>query len=308
MPAIITHHLFGEEATALLPEGIIDGQEELLAFLLGNQGPDPLWAHMMTLPSVARTCSDLATAMHSEQVVKSFMVLREAVSHLPEKDKRIGRAFVLGMLGHYTLDSTAHPFVRAQQMAICDTSAELASNGDEVHAIIESDLDTWLLWEKRGQTVEDTPTTAYLVHTDSLLKVAGSLFTQVAWQVYNISLGANAYGNAIRDYQLVYSIVDPAPSYKSDLITLMEPVVPKAGYLRALGHYPKRDDYCAAANLEHRTWEDPNTGTQYTSSFDELFDEALKRWPTLAEVFIAGNDTRLRNYTNGLNYDGKLVE
>lgn len=38
MPAIICHHIFGEDAAATLPEGMVVGEEELLAFLLGKIG------------------------------------------------------------------------------------------------------------------------------------------------------------------------------------------------------------------------------------------------------------------------------
>jgi hypothetical protein len=89
MPAIITHHLFGEDAATRLPEGIIDGQEELLAFLLGNQGPDPFWAHFVARRSVAAACAKLATDMHAGKVVEAFMALHDAVTHLPEDDKRV---------------------------------------------------------------------------------------------------------------------------------------------------------------------------------------------------------------------------
>ena len=44
MPALITHHLFGEDVLPELPAGLVEGEEEVLAFLLGNQGPDPLFA------------------------------------------------------------------------------------------------------------------------------------------------------------------------------------------------------------------------------------------------------------------------
>ena len=154
MPAIITHHLFGEDAATRLPEGIIDGQEELLAFLLGNQGPDPFWAHFVARRSVAAACAKLATDMHAGKVVEAFMALHDAVTHLPEDDKCVGRAFVLGLLSHYVLDSIAHPFVYAQETALCKANPELEPSRNEVHAIIESDLDTWMLWSQRGLTVE----------------------------------------------------------------------------------------------------------------------------------------------------------
>ena len=48
MPALITHHLFGEESIDRLPQGVITSDEERIAFILGNQGPDPFFFHMLT--------------------------------------------------------------------------------------------------------------------------------------------------------------------------------------------------------------------------------------------------------------------
>ena len=69
MPAIITHHIFGEDVLRTLPAGMVEGEEEVLAFLLGNQGPDPLFARFSTVPSVAVRCRRLGHAMHNGRVV-----------------------------------------------------------------------------------------------------------------------------------------------------------------------------------------------------------------------------------------------
>lgn len=305
MPAIITHHLFGEDAATRLPEGIIDGQEELLAFLLGNQGPDPFWAHFVARRSVAAACAKLATDMHAGKVVEAFMALHDAVTHLPEDDKRVGRAFVLGLLSHYVLDSIAHPFVYAQETALCKANPELEPERNEVHAIIESDLDTWMLWSQRGLTVEDAPTPANLAHTDRVVRVAGALFAQVAWQVFGIEIAADAYEGSVDDYELIYAIVDPAPSFRTKLLKKLDRLTSQASYVRALGHYVRRSDECPAANLSCHPWENPNTGTVSDLSFGDLYFEALDRWPACAEAFIYGDEGTLRELTGGINYLGE---
>ena len=62
MPALITHHLFGEESIDRLPQGVITSDEERIAFILGNQGPDPFFFHMLT-PRIS-DCMSLAQVMH----------------------------------------------------------------------------------------------------------------------------------------------------------------------------------------------------------------------------------------------------
>ena len=68
MPAIITHHIFGEDIAPGLPAGLLAGEEELLAFLLGNQGPDPLFVRFSTLPAQAATCHRLASQIQGGSI------------------------------------------------------------------------------------------------------------------------------------------------------------------------------------------------------------------------------------------------
>lgn len=39
MPALITHHLFGEESIDRLPQGVITSDEERIAFILATKAP-----------------------------------------------------------------------------------------------------------------------------------------------------------------------------------------------------------------------------------------------------------------------------
>lgn len=305
MPALITHHLFGEEAVSLLPEGIVSNQEEMLSFLLGNQGPDPLFACFSTRPDVARACHQLAHAMHRSQVTEALLALRDAVSHLPERDKTIGRAFALGMLGHYLLDSTAHPFVYAQQNAICEAGVGLENAGGDVHAVIESDIDSWLLWAYRHQTVSEHPVSLNLARTGRIERVAGAMVAQVSWQVFGLSIPANAYGGAVGDYELVYRVIDDGSGLRTDAIALVERIFRSHSRAQALAHHDTTSDACAAANLSHHEWHDPYTGAPSSESFPDLFFSALDRWEAMAESYVKGDARALRAVTGKRNYDGE---
>ena len=173
MPALITHHLFGEESIDRLPQGVITSDEERIAFILGNQGPDPFFFHILT-PRVS-DCTLLAQAMHRSRMSRQFSCLRDGVSHLLPRDANLGRAFALGLLSHYVLDRNAHPFVYEQQFGIVESDPELEDSGSQVHAVLESDLDVLMLQLKRdGATAGSAKTRAIalvegLVHDYSLL-------------------------------------------------------------------------------------------------------------------------------------------
>lgn len=305
MPALITHHIFGEDVLPALPAGLIEGEEALLAFLLGNQGPDPLFARFSTLPSRAATCHRLARQIQGGRVTRTLLALRDGVAHLPRADERVGRAFALGVLGHYALDRAAHPFVIAQQRALCDVEPSLAARGREVHAVIESDVDTWILWEKRRATIEERPATGDLMRTARTERVAGALLSQAALAVFGVAVGAREYGAAVRDYERLYLVIDPADSAVARLAALAERTLTGGSMARASAHYVRRSDECPAANLACRAWTNPFTGEVRTASVADLFDEARLAYPALAEAFVRGDEARLRGLVGGLDFAGR---
>ena len=296
MPAIICHHIFGEDAAAALPSGMVEGEEELLAFLLGNQGPDPLFARFSAPARRTRADHRLGHEMHDARCREALLAFRDGVSHLPVPDERIGRAFVLGLLGHYCLDSRAHPFVFAQQEALEAASPELAGAGSELHAVIESDIDSWILWEKRRATVLDRPAHTNLMRTERIDRVAGALFSQVALSVYGEAMGAEEYGACVADYELEYRLLDPAGGVLARATGAIERLVRPHSLAESMAHRVVTSCECAAANLERRAWADPADGRVRHESFADLFDEALSCYPALAESFSRGKLEAERNY------------
>ena len=206
MPALITHHLFGEESIDRLPAGIVTSDEERCAFLLGNQGPDPFFFRVRT--PYMRDCMQLARVMHRSRMSKQFACLRNGVSRLQKHDARLGRAFTLGLLSHYVLDRNAHPFVYEQQFGVLDADPDLASAASQVHAVIESDLDVLMLQLKRnGATTADYPPVSELVTSERIDKVGGALMSHVARSVYGLDVGVAEYGGAVADMQMLYRII-----------------------------------------------------------------------------------------------------
>lgn len=307
MPAIITHHIFGEDASSLLPEGILASQEDLLAFLLGNQGPDPLWARLLATRRSVHACHTLASSMHERQMGEALMALRSCVGNLRQEDRSIGRAFALGMASHYILDGISHPLVYAQQKEIVSADPELADAQDEVHTIIEADLDSWMLWEKRNTTVGDYCCVQALARTDRIDRVAGAMISQVAWEVFSIELGAAEYGLAVRDYQLLYRVIDSPTKRALRTLSRIETLFAPHSRLRALAHPIVTTGECAFANLDHRYWRNPATGEGSVASFADLFHDALIAWPTFSKRFAEGDKTRVEAMIGNVNYYGQVV-
>lgn len=303
MPAIITHHLFGEEAARRLPDQHVFAEEELLAFLLGNQGAVPFsFCFTATLASI-QVCHAFATAMGQDHIVDALLAARDAVTHLPQDDQGVGGAFALGLVSHYLLDSEAHAFILAQEQQICSSGVGLEDAHEQVHGLIESELDTWMLWSIRQQTIADAPAHADLMRTERVSRVGGAIFSQVAWQVYALKLGPNRYERCLRDYELLYRCLDPAGNPRGRMIAGVERLGRRHARLATLAHASTVGDDCAAANLECHPWKDPLTGKLNTTSFPDVFYDTLETWPAFAEAFTQGDRETLDRLVRR-SYDG----
>ncbi|MCI1665610.1 MAG: zinc dependent phospholipase C family protein [Atopobiaceae bacterium] len=307
MPALITHHLFGEHSAVELPDGIIQGQEELLAFLLGNQGPDPFFFRFSSVPDNVAACHRFAHVMHEGHVTAAFEALRDGVSHLPADDERIGRSFALGVLSHYQLDRTTHPLIFAEEYATLDASPDLDLDtaGGEVHAVIEGEIDSWMLWRERHATVLECPPARELCRTQRIDRVAGALMAQVALAVFDLDLGADEYGACVRNMEFVYRAIEPAGSRRAEAVGAIERNFRTHSQIEAMAHKVVTSDSCTFANEGHHEWRNPFAPELSCASFTDLFDEALAGWPTLSEAFVRGDG--LGEACAGLNYSGSAT-
>lgn len=302
MPALITHHLFGEESIDRLPAGIVTSDEERCAFLLGNQGPDPFFFRVRT--PYMRDCMQLARVMHRSRMSKQFACLRNGVSRLQKHDARLGRAFTLGLLSHYVLDRNAHPFVYEQQFGVLDADPDLASAASQVHAVIESDLDVLMLQLKRnGATTADYPPVSELVTSEHIDKVGGALMSHVARSVYGLDVGVAEYGGAVADMQMLYRIIEPAGSLKTDVIGKLEGIVSDYSLLASLAHPVTNKQPARAGNMGHIAWKNPFTEAVSHESFPEVFDRALDDYERAAACFVECAD--MEQLTGHLNYSGR---
>lgn len=305
MPALITHRLFGEESIDRLPEGLVSSEEERRAFLIANQGPDPFFFHVRS--TQPRICLEFGQVMHRSRMTRQFQALRDGVEHLQQRDARIGRAFALGMLSHYVLDRTAHPFVYAQQWGIQRVDATLAHAGGQVHAVIETDLDILMLQRKHdGATVAAYPSARVLETSPQVNVVAGALTSFVARSVYGLAVLPSEYGGAVADMTLGYRLIEPAGSPRSRLLAAAEGLVRGYSLLGALAHPITTEVPRGAGNLDHHPWENPFTRESSNESFPEVFERALDAYAVAAERFISSDD--LAEMTGHLNYSGRPLD
>ena len=331
MPAVITHDEFGRQVYDSLYMMIGESRDEFQAFLLGNQGPDVLFFGALH-PRTARA-SQLGSRMHREQPIETLAAFRDAVDAIPPEAHKtpactpqprtpgapdasahdIARAYVQGLLCHYLLDSTLHPFIYAQQWALCDAGVEGLdrSSAHEVHAAIESELDELVLSVKRGQTIADfDPSRKTLVANDHVLNIVSALYERVASRVFEESLPVGAYRVSAKAYRLALRALWSPTGVKRALLGRIEEVARRYSYVRAMSHRNHRIERSLFDNRDHDPWFDEDAGMKRTESFWDLYDHALEEAFIGVPEFVTTPDLGafLRRVTEGRNYNGQLAE
>lgn len=155
MPTTYAHYSFGEQVRAQLNE---DGKqavrEQLPLYLIGLHGPDILFYHK---PLSKDHVKELGHEIHRQTGHVFFSNARTVL----EKSEESGpaRAYVLGVLCHFILDSECHPLVRNME------------SRDLSHGEIETEFDRVLMERDRLDPLSHRPTK----HLESTLEYARTI-------------------------------------------------------------------------------------------------------------------------------------
>ena len=310
MPALITHDFFGQDVYDRLFRDIGGTRDEAEAFLLGNQGPDPLF-YAVTDPRL-REHNRLGNVMHSEKPSELVKAFKDSLGILDEDELPVGRAYAFGFLCHYTLDSTLHPLVFFHEYRLTDAGEPGLSRDDahEVHAVIESELDELVLFEKRGETVATfQPWREILQASDFVLGVVSKMFSYVALTVYGRIVPRDLFARSVRGFRRVQRLFYSKTGAKRAALGRIEQLVRPYSFYQSMSHRPVALTESAYDNRAHEAWENPYTGEASTASFWDLYGQALER----AEEYIAaferdGFDLEAaRSLTGELDFSGRPV-
>ena len=313
MPAILTHDFFGQDVYAAHSHVIGKSIDEKDAFLLGNQGPDPLF-YLVLSPSMKQFFG-LGSAMHHDAPSKLIAALEESLQVLEEHELPVGRAYALGFLCHYSLDRAMHPLVYCQQYAICDAGIDglNRSQENEVHAEIEREYDEMVLFSKLGRTIRSyRPFEEALHASEHTLQTIGKMYTFVAMKAYRTFPPVDLFVSAVHDFRRMQRLFySPNGTMQSALNIIETRVLNRQfSFYKSMSH---RDNATRVSDFDNRMrhpWENPYTHEVSTQSFWDIFDGTKAIAFSAIEAFDKDDfdETAARALTGSLNFSGQPVE
>lgn len=310
MPAIMTHDFFGRDvldAYAQMDSATIGERD---AFLLGNQGPDPLF-YLAAHPSKGAE-RKLGSTMHHDQPTELLYALSQSLNILDEHEQAIGRAYAQGFLCHYTLDSSMHPLVYATQFAIADAGIEGLSRKHchEIHAEVERELDEMVLFKKRQQTIAQySPADNILEASEEVLAIIQKIYAYLALTVYGKIIDANLFPSAVHCFRSVQRVFYSPRGIKRTLLGRTERLLREHSFLAAMAHRNEEVDSSWYANPSHNAWTNPFTDELHSESFWDIYNSALELAAHNIELFEQDAFTieDAREITHELNFSGEPV-
>lgn len=313
MPAIMTHDFFGKDVYAAHAELIGTSQSERDAFLLGNQGPDPLFYLVLTLRM--RPFFSLGSTMHHLNPSKLLSALKESLDVLEEDELPTGRAYAAGFLCHYTLDSSMHPLVYQQQFALCDAGVEglTRSDGNEVHAEIEREFDEMVLFTKTGRTISSYKPYQETLHADDkTLAVIGKMYAFFCMKALREFVPVDMFPTAVKNFRTTQKFFYSPRNAKHALAHTVEVRMLRRNFsfYKSMAH---RDNATLTSDFDNRThqeWENPFTHERRTDGFWDIFDEAKNLAVRNIEMFLEDDFdlAAARRITGGRDFSGEPVE
>lgn len=273
MPGFVTHYIFGRETYHKLNSKKLKQNlyENRAAYGLGQQGPDIFFYY---LPSYLLHNRNIGAMAHTRDTNAFFRGLLRSCRHFTSKhDQDIAAAYLIGFLGHYTLDTVCHPYIYAMTHY-----TEKSNDYFERHAYLETDIDTELLAEKLNRQ----PCSFHGSATIALTKHQKKVIAQMLYEAYHyafpkLRLHKFTMRLGILSMQLGLKILHDDSGQKKAAARFLEKHL--IGYPVFSPLIPSDTLFFRTdpLNLHHKLWKNPwDTSLSSTESFKDLYEKSQK--------------------------------
>ena len=184
MPASYAHYRFGKRLLPSLPADIRQTiQRFRRMYDMGLQGPDFFFYYNVLMKTAT---GDLGKTFHRQTGQEFFTVAGKAAT------SDAAKAYLYGLLGHYCLDSTCHPFVN-----------QLDKIGEARHVPLESELERFLLALDKEPSPEAYDVSKHIRITRGECMTVAEFFPgvsggQVFWSIRSMAIAKKFLANPKR--------------------------------------------------------------------------------------------------------------
>jgi hypothetical protein len=301
MPAYITHYLLGEK---LLKENgdFTKGDLSLRqAFLLGCQGAD-IFLYQKNLIKIAND-------IHKSRINAPIKYMTEYALIQNDSIKELLLCYINGYLTHFSLDSTAHPFVFCQQY---HEKAQLGLDDSYdifLHRRFEGAIDIIMArFVLEMGAISFKPYKALDASKYVKAEIA-KMYKYVLLKVFNKEFAAKEIQSCFARQRMAAQMVYSPYGIKKTLITAFETIFRKKHEYSVLCYTLLDFINIDVMNEEKKEWVNPfDKGVKSDLSFYELYDLAFHKAISLIDKLNNMNLETMKaiELTEGIGFDTGL--
>lgn len=281
MPGFITHLSFGEQSLHYIDDKITLSllNSHPTVFGLGLQGPDIFFYHLPAYLSYKR---NIGNVMHSHRVMLFFENLCNARNSFEEAtDKEICDAYIIGFMGHYTLDVWCHPYIYYKSKHFEALKVSSAYDFGQ-HVSLETDIDHVVLAHYKHLLPNQFDYAAAVrPSAEEMLVISQLLFEAIDNTFPDQNIKYKTISGAIKSFvNLNHAMHDPK-GRKKRFVRSIEQIVFKCAFISSMipsDTIIKNVDPC---NENHMKWY--NIWAPAIESCDSIFDLINKAMPEYLE-------------------------
>lgn len=280
MPSLITHYEFSKQ----------NFPKHKKIFYLGSQGPDPFFYYGYTSPlrSNIKEVREFGTYLHEIDPFITFSFLFDYAKNEEDKgNEEILIAFIKGLMSHYVLDRTCHPYI------FYKTGFPLKGTIFSIyHSLLETDIDVLV-----EENFNDKPSFKEMLKVDNKeLKLVSKMMKALADHLNKEGVDEKSY------YRSVKTMITVNRCINSKLFGFRKFIFShfmKNTAINAMSHpkLKKLDKKIDYLNLNEEEWF--NVVTNESMGKDNFFDLFDKAYIDLAHILQTIDDV----YYNDLDYE-----
>lgn len=231
---------------------------DLPSFILGANGPDPLFCYQMHNPLRKYNLSELGSVMHRERTGLFLQNLFRLAQTDAQKD------YCLGFLCHYSMDSTLHPYVNYLTSAYGSPF-----NIPSGHGYFESALDSHISFKLTGDWAAKVSEYFPDVKKLYLEQIISLFYNTVSVSYPEFDFPRSEYALAFRDFKSLKSVFYSPHKSKFVLAFIIEKLFRfKDGYI--LSHMQP----CKRVIDDIPVWENQAVGLYSIETLENILKRA----------------------------------
>lgn len=265
MPDAVTHCFLAEAAKDATNLSYLTTHFDLMQ--IGSQGPDPFFYYHF-LPWMPKNgANEVASRLHTEST-KPFL---ELIISLAKDDE--SKAWVCGFLTHFALDTVAHPYVFYRTGLFNKETQE--NRG--YHLMLERSIDNIYI-EQRGYYPNIYDIKQRHFSRKDIPQSIVDILNQAGKALYDQPEMGVMYRQAYKDLRTAFRTLNFDPiGFKKVIFRIVDKFTTGEILFTALSAYNYVNTGIDYLNLERTPWHHPSTNEKFTSTFDELFDQATTK-------------------------------